>query len=108
MSKRCPGNRSGVMRFNAQALLYPMRVSRCFQTRRVFLACADFSLFGQMSLARQVMTLTISSNCLKRIVAVGTGIAPRPPHGPGRARLTHPVLIAGKMRTDRGSHEHPL
>jgi hypothetical protein len=30
------------------------------------------------------------------------------PHGPGRARLTHPVLIAGKMRTDRGSHEHPL
>src|SRR2546429_653377 len=67
MSKRCPGNRSGVMRFNAQALLYPMRVSRCFQTRRVFLACADFSLFGQMSLARQVMTLTISSNCLKRI-----------------------------------------
>ena len=41
-------------------------------------------------------------------VAVGTGIAPRPPHGPGRARLTHPVLIAGKMRTDRGSHEHPL
>ena len=41
-------------------------------------------------------------------VAVGTGIAPRPPHGPGRARLTHPVLIAGRMRTDRGSHEHPL
>src|SRR6266404_5259084 len=38
-------------------------------------------------------------------VAVGTGIAPRPPHGPGRARLTHPVLIAGRMGTDRGSHE---
>src|SRR6267143_5773832 len=44
----------------------------------------------------------------KSDVAVGTGIAPRPPHGPGRARLTHPVLIAGKMWTDRGSHEHPL
>src|SRR2546429_5896204 len=41
-------------------------------------------------------------------VGVGTGIAPRPPHGPGRARLTHPVLIAGRMGTDRGSHEHPL
>src|SRR5437879_663069 len=48
----------------------------------------------------------IKSNLKK--VAVGTGIAPRPPHGPGRARLTHPVLIAERMGTDRGSHEHPL
>jgi hypothetical protein len=45
---------------------------------------------------------------LSDAVAVGTGIAPRPPHGPGRARLTHPVLIAGRMGKDRGSHEHPL
>ena len=51
---------------------------------------------------------TLGELCRAHTVAVGTGIAPRPPHRPGRARLTHPVLIAGKMRTDRGSHEHPL
>ena len=40
------------------------------------------------------------------MIAVGTGIAPRPPHGSGRAQLRHPVLtssVDGKAHTWPGT-----
>src|SRR5207244_5475 len=79
----------------------------------------SFGIHGHTRIPQDGLSQTAAGRCPSVVVprdsfptlssvAVGTGIAPRPPHGPGRARLTHPVLIAGKMRTDRGSHEHPL